>query len=63
MQADATRMHVTRGSSRGGEGAEQLGGLAGEAGEAQEDLKGEESEVAVESSPLIGSSLIGKRSH
>jgi hypothetical protein len=37
--------------------------LAGEAGGAQEDLKGEESEVAVESSPLIGSSLIGKRSH
>ncbi len=41
---------------------EELGGLAGEAGETQEDLKGEESKVAVESSPLIGSSLIGKRS-
>ena len=33
----------TGGSSRGGEGAEELGGLAGEVGEAQEDLKGEES--------------------
>ncbi len=30
-------------SSRGGEGAEELGGLVGEVGEAQEDLKGEES--------------------
>ena len=35
-------------SSRGGEGAEELGGLAGEAGEAQEDPRGEDSEVAVD---------------
>ena len=43
--------------SRGGEGAEELGGLAGEVEEAQEDLKGKESkEVAVESSSLKGKS-------
>ncbi len=33
----------TGGSGRGGEGVEELGGLAGEVGEAQEDLKGKES--------------------
>jgi hypothetical protein len=39
---------MTGGSSRGGEGVEEIGELLGEAGGAQEDLKGEDSEVAVD---------------
>ena len=41
-----------RRSSRGGEAAEELGGLVGEAEEAQEDLKGEDQEVAADQVPL-----------